>query len=104
MPLVNPGKYRHWVDLDDPIEDGTPVVFAPSRVKCAITPLSPTAFDEQKTTHQVEMRFHPQVTFNTRIKFTDRRGFVHDIFVRGIQVVENLERQMVLLCEEVVTP
>ena len=24
MPVVNPGMYRHWVDLDDPVVDGTP--------------------------------------------------------------------------------
>jgi len=99
MPVLNPSKYRHWVDLDDPVEDGTPVEFDPSRVKCSIQPQSPGAFDETKTTHLVTMRYHPQVTFNTRIAHRGRF-----LFVRGVQNVDELNRELVLLCEEVKTP
>ncbi len=105
MPvLVNPSAYRHWVDLDDPVPDGSQETFTPSRMKCAIRPVAPGAFDEQKTTYIVEMRYHPQVTFNTRIRFTDKRGDVHHIYVRGIDNIDLLDRKLVLLCEEVVTP
>ncbi len=99
MLALNINKYQHWVDLDDPILDGTPVVFSPSRWKAAIHPQSPGAFDEQKTTHLVEMPYHAQVTFNTRITFRERQ-----LFVRGIQNVDEENRELVLLCEEVKTP
>lgn len=104
MPVINPGTYRHWVTLDDPVVDGTPNTFAPSRVKCAIRPSSPGAFDEQKVTHLVEMRFDPRITFNTRIRHTDTQGAEHELFVKGIQNVDNRDRYLVLLCEEVMTP
>lgn len=104
MLVLNPSKYRHWVDLDDPVEDGTPVVFEPARVKAAIEPLAPGSFDEERTSLQVTMRYHPQVTFNTRLRFTDRSGLAHQIFVRGIQNVQMLNRELVLFCEEVLTP
>lgn len=104
MAVVNPGMYRHWVDLDDPVVDGTPVVFNPSRVKCAIRPSTPGSFDEQKVTHLVEMRFHPQITFNTRITHLDSQGVEHELFVRGIQNVDFGDTYVVLLCEEVMTP
>jgi len=96
---MNIGPARHFVLLEDPIEDGTPVVFAPSHAWAAIRPAPPGAFDEQRVTHIVEMRHHPQVTFNTRIKHRDRY-----LYVRGIQNVDEQNRQMFLLCEEVVTP
>lgn len=104
MPVVNPGSYRQWVTLDDPIVDATPVTFSPNRVKCSIQPSSPSAFDENKVTYMVQMRFHPQVTFNTRVTYVDRQNVSHELFVRGIQNVEMQGRHLVLLCEEVQTP
>jgi head-tail adaptor len=96
---MNPGALRHYVRLDDPVEDGTPVVFNPDYVWASILPAAPGAFDENKTTHIVTMRYHPQVTFNTRILHRDRQ-----LFVRGIQNVEERNLELVLLCEEVKTP
>lgn len=92
------GDLRHWVDLDE-IPDGTPTTMVPARVPCAIRPAAPTAFDENKVTHIVEMRYHPQITFNTRITHRDRQ-----LFVRGVQNVNERNEWLVLLCEEVVTP
>jgi head-tail adaptor len=96
---MNIGPARHFVLLEDPIEDGTPVVFQPDHIWAAIRPSPPGAFDEQKVTHIVETRYHPQITYNTRIKHRDRY-----LYVRGIQNVDEQNRQMFLLCEEVVTP
>jgi head-tail adaptor len=99
VPVVNPGDYRHWVDLDDPVPDGSPVTFSPARIKAAIKPVSPGAFDEQKVTDIVEVRYHPQITFNTRLIHRGR-----SLYVRGIQNHDERGRYMTLLCEEVVTP
>jgi hypothetical protein len=99
MPAVNPGQYRHWVDIDDPVVDATPVTYSPSRVKASIRPAAPGPFGERMVTHIVEMRRHPQITFNTRITHRNRM-----LFVRGIQDVDERHRYMVLLCEEVQTP
>ena len=96
---MNIGPMRHNVLLEDPIEDGTPVVFNPERVFAAIAPAPPGAFDEEKVTHIVTIRYHPQVTFNTRILHRERY-----LYVRGIQNIEERNHEMVLLCEEVKTP
>jgi hypothetical protein len=98
------GGLKQWVDLDDPIEDGTPKVFTPNRVPARVVPGPPGAYDENKVTYQVEMRYHPQVTFNTRLRFTDAARVEHQLFVRGVQNVEMRNRDLVLLCEEVLTP
>lgn len=96
MPI---GKYVHPVVLDDPIVDGTPVVFNPSLWWCAIMPAAPGAYDENKTTHIVEGRYHSQITMNTRITHETRQ-----LFVRGIQDVNERHETLILLCEEVKTP
>lgn len=100
MPVINPGRWRHWVDLDDPSPD-TARTISPARVKCSIRPSQPGAFDEEKVTHIVETRYHPQITFNTRITHTDSQGTEHELFVKGIQNVEYGDRYLTLLCEEV---
>jgi hypothetical protein len=102
VPVLNPGRYRQWVDLDAPV--GPAIAFAPARVKCLIRPGSPGAFDEDKTTHVVETPYHPQITMNTRLTFVDRAAATHCLHVRGIQNVDMLNRDLVLLCEEVMVP
>ncbi len=102
MP-VNPNTYRYWVDLVD-VPDATPVTYSPARVKCLIQPLSPGSFDEQKTTHLVQMRYNAQISFQTQLTFTDRAGGVHRLFVKGIQNEDMRNRALTLLCEEVMTP
>jgi hypothetical protein len=103
MPGVNPGTFRHWVDLDIGDGDHDAVTFVPSRVKCAIRPSAPGAFDEQRVTHQVEMRYHPQLSLATRLTFIDRHDVTHRLHVKGIQDVDYQNRYLVLLCEEVLT-
>jgi hypothetical protein len=100
---VNPNTYRHWVTLED-VPDATPVTYDPARVKCAIEPLSPGSFDESRTTHLVQMRYHPQVSFQTQLTFTDRNNATHRLFVKGIQNERMQNRALTLLCEEVMTP
>lgn len=96
---MNVGALRHYVTLDDPVEDRTPVVFDPNHWWLSIEPAAPGEFDEQRVTHICRGRYHPQVTFNTRITHRGRQ-----LFVRGIQNVEERNVEMVLLCQEVKTP
>jgi hypothetical protein len=90
---------RHWVTVDDFKEDGTPVVFAPSRMPVAIYPDSASTFDEDRKGHVVWMRYHPQVTTNTRLWHRNRQ-----LAVRGINNVNERNEWLELRCEEVLTP
>lgn len=90
---------RQWVTLDDHVEDGTPVVFRPNRMACAIQPDSASSFDEDRKGHLVWMRYHPQVTTNTRLTYGTR-----ELAVRGIRNVDERNEWLELRCEEVVTP
>jgi head-tail adaptor len=102
MPSV--AELTKWVALDR-VDDGIEVTFRPSRVPAAIRPVSPDSFGESKVTDIVTMRYHPQVTFNTRLTFTDtRRGITRRLFVKGIQNVDERDTWLVLNCEEVFTP
>jgi hypothetical protein len=94
------GRLRHYVTLDDPVPDGTPVTFTPSVVKAAVEPGAPGSFDEQRVSYRVVIRYHPQVTFNTRITLESGA----QLLVKGIQNVEMKNRVLELLCEEVQTP
>jgi head-tail adaptor len=96
---MNAGALKHWVLLENPVEGEPPAPLNPAYVWASIRPAPPGSFDERKTTHEVGMRYHQEVTFNTRI--THRGRF---LYVRGIQNVEERNLELVLLCEEVVTP
>jgi len=94
---VRAGARPHLVRLEEVAADDTPVTFDPDEVWVAIRPSSPTAFGENKITHQVELDYHPQITLNTRLFQDDDRA----LYVRGIQDVNDANAAMVLLCEEV---
>lgn len=98
--MVNFRSLRHWVTLEDGVVDHDPAtVYSPAQIRAAIQPSAPGAFDEQKVTHHVTVRYHPQISFNTRIRHDGR-----SLYVRGIQNVDERNRVQMLLCEEVVTP
>src|SRR5690348_10211289 len=94
------GDLRHMVTLDDPVDDGTPVTFSPSRIWIGLRSNGISA--EEKIGWTVVCRYHPQITFNTRITLGDGR----QLFVRGIDNVGDADRTgwMTLTCEEVQTP
>jgi head-tail adaptor len=96
---MNVRAMRHRVTLSDPVDDGTPKTFTPAKVWAAVRPASPGSDGETHLTHVVEMRYHPQITLNTCITHRDRK-----LFVKGIQNVDERNRALVLLCEEVQTP
>lgn len=99
------GSCNKWVTLDrwpatDTEPRGTPL--SPPGIWAAIEPLTPGGADNRTTTHVVRMRFHPEVTCDTRIQYADARlGRTRDLFVRGVQTVNEDGDEMVLLAEEV---
>jgi hypothetical protein len=95
-------RLRDFVDLDDPVEDGTPVTFRPSRIPVAFLTSTPAA--EDHVAHRLRVRHHPQLTTNTRLTWVDKAGTTHRGYVRGITNVDNRTREQVLDVEEVLTP
>jgi len=61
--------------------------------------------DGRMIQHVVEMRHHPQVTIDTRIVYEDSTKpagkTTREIFVKGVQNLEEANDILVLLCEEV---
>ncbi len=98
--MIDPGTLRDWVTLDEPIEDGTPVVFSPSMVKVSLQPSEPSPFNDSKVSYRVQLYYHPQITIHTRLTTEDGK----QLWVRGYQNVEMRNRELVLVCEEADTP
>lgn len=99
------GPCNKWVTLarypeDDDEARGTPLT--PEGVWAAIEPLPPGGTDNRTITHLVRMRFHPEVTLDTRIQYVDARvGRTRSLFVRGVQAVNEAGDELQLLAEEV---
>lgn len=103
MPVAS-GKRTVLLLLDDPVPDGSTTTLSPSRVYGYVQPASPGAFDERGPVGVlVTIPFHRQVTTNTRLRYS-RNGIDHQLFVRGVQNPDLADRELVLYCEEVVTP
>lgn len=54
-----------------------------------------------QATHEVSMRFHPDVTTETRITWTDAAGRTRTINVTDVQDVDEAGIELVLSCVEV---
>jgi hypothetical protein len=100
------GNCNKWVTLsrwpaDDALARGA--ALTPPGVWVAIEPTAPgDSITDRTTTHVVRMRFHPQVTLDTKISYVDARlGRTRSLFVRGVQDVNDAGDEMRLLCEEV---
>lgn len=96
------GRTRQYVSLartpqTSPDSDGFWEALSPPDVWCAIQPLPAGSGDGRSTFHLVTMRYHPQVTMDTRITFGTR-----ELFVRNVQNVDERNRELRLYCEEVV--
>lgn len=100
MPRLNPGLLDQWVTLDDPIVDDSPVTFVPSRVKARVR--SSGVSTEFGLYWLVDLRYHPQVTFHTRVTLGDGRRLA----VQEIDNFGNTDRSgwMTVRCHEVTTP
>ena len=97
---MNPGLLDQWVTLDDPIVDGTTPVYAPRRVKAQVRSVGSST--ELGMSWSVVLRYHPQLTFNTRITLDDGRQMA----VQEIDNTGNADRSgfMTVRCGEVQTP
>jgi head-tail adaptor len=100
------GALRHQVSLARSPQttndaDGFYEPLAPALVHAAIVPISPGS-DGRTTTHLITMRFHKQVTVDTRIVFSDPiKQRDREFFVRGIQNVDERNVELRCLCEEI---
>lgn len=81
--------------------DGFWEPLSPEFVAAAIRPLPPGE-NGRTITHEVIIRYHPQVTVDTRMQYTDsRKGYIRELYVHGVQDVDEAHNEMHLLCEEV---
>lgn len=102
------GRYNKYVTLSQSPQqtddsDGWFEPLDPEGVWCS---MKPTLSSNGRTSEMiVEMRHHPQVTVDTRIVFEDANKptgkTTREIFVRGVQNVDELNDTLVLLCEEI---
>lgn len=102
-------QHNKWVtlshcpqtDADAAVQNFTPLT--PPGVWCAIQPSYGT--DGRSTEHLVEMRFHPEVTIDTRIVYVDPNRPVdkrtRELFVRGVQNIDEANDLMRLTVEEI---
>ena len=67
---------------------------SPSQVWAYIQPLG--AIGERLHQHKVVIRYHPEVTIDSRIVYGDRA-----LYVRSVQNIDEENVSMELLCEEV---
>jgi head-tail adaptor len=98
------GACNKWVQLaKGPQVAGGPFApLSPEGSWAAIEPLAPGGADDRSLTHIVRMRYHPEVTFDTRVAYADaRKNRTRYLFVRGVQTVNEAGDEMVLLAEEV---
>jgi head-tail adaptor len=100
------GPCNKWVTLSrspTSTSEGPFTALVPAGVWAAIEPLAPGGgYDTRTITHLVRMRFHPEVTLDTRIDYADARiNRTRLLFVRGVQSVDEAGDELRLLCEEV---
>jgi head-tail adaptor len=81
-----------------PDSDGFFEALSPETVWCAIEPLDASVSDGTRIqASRVTMRYHDQVTVDTRIVYGTR-----ELFVKGVQNVNDANRELVLFCEEAI--
>lgn len=76
--------------------DGFFEALNPPKAWASIEPLPPGASEDRSIQSEVRMRWHPQVTLDTWIRFNGR-----DLRVRGVQNVGEDNTELRLICEEV---
>lgn len=102
------GRLTKWVTLSQCPQqtndsDGWFEALDPEGAWCSMRPV--LAANGRVTEIIVEMRHHPQVSVDTRIVYEDPdkpAGKTHrEIFVRGVQNVDELNDTLILICEEI---
>lgn len=87
-----------------PDSDGFFEALSPSNAWCAIEPLDASTSDGTRMqASRVTMRFHPQVTVDTRLVYSDPvLGRDRELFVKGVQNLSDGNHELVLFCEEAI--
>lgn len=104
---IGVGKYNLWVTLSHcPTQTTDVQFFTPLDPPGAWVAIRPTlGVNGRATEHVVEMRYHPQVSVDTRIVYEDASKPVgkttRALYVRGIQNLEEAGHAMRLICEEI---
>lgn len=102
------GRHNRFVALSQKFQesgaaDGPYPALDPPNWWCSIQPAPPGGGDGRTQLHQVTMRFHPQVTTDTMLTYTDsvlgRDRFL--LVTAPPQNVDDKNAEMRLLCEEV---
>lgn len=114
--VIEAGKLDHSLTLENPTRVDDPgggytevwTALSPSPVPAAIDPATQTNLEhvvanavQSSATHVITIRFHPGVTLQSRVSFTDRAGQVHLLTVKGMQNPKQRDRVLRLACEEV---
>jgi head-tail adaptor len=100
---MRPGRLDKWVTLSKapdttPDSDGFFEALSPAGVWAQIDPYQPWESDGVRTqSATVFIRYHPQVTLDTRILYGTR-----ELFVKGVQNINEKGAWMRLYCEEVI--
>lgn len=94
------GRRRTRATLSDIPSDATPSVYDPTTIWVGLTPSGPGGSDENAKGFQVETEYNAQLTTNTKLTLDDGR----ELFIRGIQDVEDQHRTHLLYCEQVLNP
>lgn len=103
---MRPGRLNKYVTLSrspqsSPDGDGFFEALSPSTAWAQIQPVTAGEF-ERSTYHQITIRFHAQVTMDTRLVYTDAAlGRDREFFVKGVQSIDEANKEMRLLCEEI---
>jgi head-tail adaptor len=99
---MNPGRMNRLVSLSrapqtTPDSDGFFEALNPATAWVAIEPFNPGVSDDTRGhAVQVTMRYHPQVTLDTRLVYGTT-----EYFVKGVQNLGDANRELVLFCETV---
>jgi hypothetical protein len=98
------GTYPYYVTLfrspqTSNDSDGFYEALSPPGAWASITPQ--LGVDGRTQEHLIEMRFHPQVTMDTKIVYTDPDK-MREFFVRGVQNLVFADTILRLICEEIV--
>lgn len=105
--MLQAGKLNRKVSLSNattttPDADGMFSALTPEIVWAAIQPAPPQGVGDRAILHNVTIRYHAQVGLETRLIYEDPLKGTRQLFVRGIQNVDEQNVEMRLLCEEVI--
>lgn len=98
---MRPGRMNHQITLwQGPNVSATASqpALTPSTWWARIEPLDPTTSDGTRMqASRVTIRYHPQVTLDTFIRYGSRI-----LLVKGVQNVDDANVEQILFCEEVI--